>query len=124
MNKNYSLRSMMEFKKVYSLGNNYWNRNLILYVRKNEINFTRIGYSITKKIGNAVVRNKIRRRMKEIIRLNYNDLLEGYDLVLIPKRNVVDITYEELENAILHILQISKLLKIEWYNVKTCCIIN
>ena len=111
MNKKYRLRSNIEFKKVYSKGKNYWNRNLILYVRKNNLDNSRVGYSITKKVGNSVVRNKIRRRLKEIYRLNFINLKPGYDLIFIPKKNVVDISYKELESAVLHLLKISHMLE-------------
>ncbi len=110
MNKIYRLRSNMEFKKVYSGGKNYWNRNLVLYVKKNNIGNTRVGYSITKKIGNSVIRNKIRRRMKEIYRLNFKGIKSNYDLIFIPKRNVVNISYKELESAMLHILKLAGVL--------------
>ena len=101
MKKENRLRSNMEFKRVYSKGKNYWNRNLILYVRKNNTNITRIGFSVSKKIGKSVVRNKVKRRMREICRLRLDQLKEGYDLVFIPKKNVVDLTYKELESAML-----------------------
>ncbi|MBU5437972.1 ribonuclease P protein component [Tissierella sp. MSJ-40] len=111
MNKKYRLRNNMEFKKVYNGRKNYWNRNLILYIRRNGLDNSRVGYSITKKIGNSVVRNKVRRRMKEIYRLNFHNIKEGYDLIFIPKKNVVDISYKELESAMLHLLKLSGLLK-------------
>ena len=111
MEKKYRIRKNMEFKNIYKVGKNYWNRNLILYVKKNGLNETRVGYTITKKIGNAVTRNKIRRRMKEIYRLHFHNIKEGYDLVFIAKRGVKDIPYKELEGSMIHILSISKLLK-------------
>lgn len=111
MEKKYRLRKNMEFKRVYNGGKNYWNRNLILYVRKNDLKNSRIGITITKKIGNAVVRNRIRRRMKEIIRLRLGNIKNGYDLILIPKKNVIDISYKDLESAMVHIMSISKILK-------------
>ena len=101
----------MEFKKVYSVGKNYWNRNFVLYIRKNNLDETRVGFTITKKHGNSVVRNKIRRRMKEAYRLNFYNIKNGYDLVFIPKRNTVNISYEELEGSMIHILKIAKVLK-------------
>ena len=110
MNKIYRLRSNMEFRKVYSGGKNYWNRNLVLYVKKNNVGNTRVGYSITKKIGNSVTRNKIRRRMKEIYRLNFHNIKSDYDLIFIPKKNTVDISYKELESAMLHILKLANIL--------------
>lgn len=111
MDKMYRLRSNMEFKKVYKNGKNYWNRNLILYVRKNDLGYTRVGYSITKKIGNSVVRNRIRRQMKEIYRLNFDLIEDNYDLIFIPKKNVVDISYKTLESAMLHIMSLAKILR-------------
>lgn len=111
MEKKYRLRKDMEFKKVYNTGKNYYNRNLILYIRKNNLEETRVGYTITKKIGNAVIRNNIRRRMKEIYRLRFHSLKQGYDLIFIPKKNVVDISYKELESAMTHIMKIAGILK-------------
>lgn len=111
MEKKFRLRKNAEFKKVYIGGKNFWNRNLILYIKKNKLEESRFGITITKKIGNAVVRNKIRRRVKEIYRLNLYRIKDGYDLILLPKKNVVDISYKELESALIHILKISGMLK-------------
>lgn len=109
MEKKYRLRKNIEFKRVYSKGKNYWNRNLILYIKKNGLEETRLGITITKKIGNAVVRNKIRRKIKEIYRKNYPNIKSGYDLIIIPKKNVIDLSYQELESSLIHILKISNL---------------
>lgn len=111
MIKIHNLRSNMEFRRVYSKGKSYWNRNLVLYIMKNDLGYNRVGYSITKKVGNSVVRNKIRRRMKEIYRLNFQELEGSYDLILIPKRNVVNISYDELESAMLHILKLTGIIR-------------
>lgn len=111
MSKIETLKSNMEFNKVYSKGKNYWNRNLILYVRKNDSENTRVGYSITKKVGNAITRNKIRRRLKEIHRLYIFNIKKGYDLIVIPKKNVVDLSYKELESAVLHIFKLAGILE-------------
>ncbi len=111
MDKVYRLRTNKDFKNVYKRGKNYWNRNLILYVKNNGLENSRIGFSITKKVGNSVVRNKIRRRMKEVCRLNFDNIKVGYDIIFIPKKNVVDITYLELESAMLHLLKKGNLLK-------------
>ena len=111
MDKKYRLRKNMEFKKVYSVGKNYWNRNFVLYAKKNKLDETRVGFTITKKHGNAVIRNKIRRRMKEIYRLKLGNIKSGYDLILIPKKNVIQISYKELESAMVHIMGIARILK-------------
>lgn len=111
MDKEFRIRKNMEFQDIYKLGRNYWNRNLVLYVKRNDLNRTRVGYTITKKIGNAVSRNRLRRKMKEIYRLNFHNVKEGYDLIFIAKKNIKDISYEELEGSMLHIMSIAKLLK-------------
>mgnify|MGYP001130864954 CR=1 FL=1 len=111
MEKKYRLRKNEEFKRVYKRGKNYWNRNLVLYVMRNQLNNSRIGFTVTKKIGNSVVRNRVRRRMKEIYRKNFDNIKEEYDIIFIPKKNVVDISYKELESAMFHILKMAHLLK-------------
>lgn len=114
MDKKYRLRKNMEFKKVYNDGKKYWNRNFILYIRKNNLDYTKVGFTVTKKNGNSVERNKIRRRMKEAYRHNSNSVKNGYDLVFIPKRGIINIPYKELENSMTHIMRIAKSLKIRW----------
>lgn len=111
MEKKYRIRKNTEFKKIYKSGKNYWNRNIILYCMKNDINETRAGFTISKKMGNAVTRNKIKRRMKEAYKRNFFDLKSGYDLIFIPKKHIVNISFGELENSIRHILKISGVLK-------------
>lgn len=111
MDKKYRLRNNREFKTVYNKGKNFWNRNLILYKKKNDLKETRLGITITKKFGNAVIRNRVRRRINEIYRLNLYRIKDGYDLVIIPKKNVIDISHEELKSALEHILKISRMLK-------------
>lgn len=111
MEKKFRIRKNVEFKKVYKHGKNYWNRNLILYVKKNDKKVTRVGYTITKKIGNAVTRNRLRRMMKEVYRLNFHNIKEGYDLVFIAKKKLVGISYKELESSMIHIMSLAKLLK-------------
>jgi len=111
MDKTNRLRKNEDFKKVYKYGKSYYNRNLIMYIRKNDLEYSRIGFTVTKKIGNSVVRNKIRRRIKEIVRKNLGNIMDGYDIILIPKKNVIDISFQELESAIFHIFKLANILK-------------
>lgn len=114
MNRENRLRKNIEFKKVYKTGKNYWNRNLIVFIRKNGRENTRIGVSITKRIGNAVVRNKLKRRIKSINEDYINFIKSGYDIVIIPKKNAVGLTFKDLESAVKHIYKISGLLEKRW----------
>ncbi|NLJ79042.1 MAG: ribonuclease P protein component [Tissierellia bacterium] len=111
MEKEYRLRSNKDFKTVYNKGKSYWNRNLGIYVLKNNLQRSRIGFSITKKFGNSVTRNRTRRRISEICRQNFNNIREGYDIIIIPRKNVIDITHTQLKGSIFHIFKISRILK-------------
>lgn len=111
MDKECRLRKNEDFRIVYRKGRSYWNRNIGLYMMKNNLDNSRIGFSITKKIGNSVVRNRTRRRIYEIYRKNFDCIKEGYDIIIIPKKNVVDITHRELESSMLHIFKISHIMK-------------
>ena len=111
MDKKYRLRNNEDFRKVYDKGKNYWNRNLVLYKMKNGLDYSRVGFTVSKKIGNSVVRNRVKRRLREIFRKNCDRVKGEYDIIIIPKKNVVDIGHRELESAMLHILKLSGLFK-------------
>ncbi|NLY77125.1 MAG: ribonuclease P protein component [Tissierellia bacterium] len=111
MDEKNRLKKNEDFKKVYKYGKSYYNRNLVMYIKKNGLDYTRVGFTVTKKIGNSVVRNKIRRRIKEIVRQNFISVKEGYDIILVPKKNVVDINFQELESAVFHIFKLAHVFK-------------
>ncbi|HSH34929.1 ribonuclease P protein component [Schnuerera sp.] len=112
MKKKYRLRNNDDFQKVYKKGKKYWNRNLILFVMKNGLDYSRVGFTVSKKIGNSVIRNRVKRRLKEIFRKNFNNMKEEYDIIIIPKKNVINIEHKELESAMFHILKLANMLKI------------
>lgn len=109
MNKS-RLRNNRDFQRVYRKGRNFWNRLVVLYTLPNGQDCSRIGFSITKKYGNSVERNRIRRQMKEIYRLNCYRVKKGYDIVFIPKWPVKNATYTEIEDAMLKLLKKARLL--------------
>ncbi|KGG80076.1 ribonuclease P protein component [Caloranaerobacter azorensis] len=109
--KKLKLRNSREFKRVYKYGDSYANKYLVIFFIKNNLNYNRVGFSVTKKIGKSVVRNRIRRLIKEAYRLNCDKLKQGYDLVFIPKRVAVEQGYKEIESAMLHLFKKTKLLK-------------
>ncbi|MDI3548524.1 MAG: ribonuclease protein component [Halanaerobiales bacterium] len=99
-----SLKKNRDFKRVYSRGRSCANHNLVLYYFPNNLDKNRVGFSISKKIGKAVVRNKLRRRLREIIRLK-NNLKEGYDLIFIARKPVVKLDYHDLEKNVINLLK-------------------
>lgn len=104
MEKSLRLRSNQDFKRVYARGKSYRNRNFILIVRPNALPHPRIGFSITKKTGNSVTRNLLKRRLREIVRLNRDRLTRPMDMIVIPRKNTVDLEYQQLESSLLHVL--------------------
>jgi len=104
------LRKSEDFKRVYNRGKSLATYNLVLYYYPNRTDTSRLGFSISKKIGNAVVRNKIRRRLREIIRLKEN-LKRGYDIVIIVRKPVVKLEYLGMERDIIKLFNKADLFK-------------
>ena len=78
--KNYhSLRNNKEFQMVYNEGNSKANRYLVLYYSKNDLEYNRLGISVSKKVGNSVVRHRTTRLIRESYRLNQDNLKTGYE---------------------------------------------
>jgi ribonuclease P protein component len=97
-----SLKKNKEFKKVYENGRSYATRNLVIYCLNYEKGKkNRYGLSVSKKIGNAVVRNKLKRRLREIIReFEKEKDFKGYDVIFIARKPVVKIGYLNLRKDV------------------------
>lgn len=101
-----------DFRKVYQRGKSLADRNLVIYTMKNKSDKSRIGISISKKVGKAHERNRIRRCIKEAYRLNIDDkVLGGYDLVFIARINAADKDYRELEKSLKYICKKANIMK-------------
>lgn len=92
-----------EFKVVYENGKSYGNRLLVMYVNSNGLDYNRIGISVSKKVGNSVVRHRIKRLIKECLRLNGSMFNIGLDIVVIARVNAVGKKYSEMESACMHL---------------------
>lgn len=102
--KNYhSLRNNREFQMVYNEGNSKANRYLVLYYRKNDLEYNRLGISVSKKVGNSVVRHRITRLIRESYRLNEPLFCNGLDIVVIARVSAKGKSYQEIESALLHL---------------------
>jgi len=96
------LSGNIEFKKVFLEGKRIESKNLIVFVLKNKYKVNRLGLIVKKEIGKAVVRNKIKRRIREAHRQINRKLFQGYDIIILVKKSVVGLDhfelYGELEN--------------------------
>jgi len=83
-----SIKKNDEFKNSYNKGKKIVNKYFIFYYFKNNLEYDRIGFTVSKKVGKAVTRNRVRRKLKEIFRLNFKETVEGYDFVIVA-RNIM-----------------------------------
>ncbi len=98
-----SLRSNRDFQNVFRSGKSYANKFLVMYVSKNQLDGNRLGISVSKKVGNSVVRHRVKRLIKESYRLHENIFNSGLDIVVIARNNAAGFTYPEAESALLHL---------------------
>ena len=85
-----SLKKSKDFQNVYNKGNSYANRLLVMYVLENHTDKNRLGISVSKKVGNSVVRSRSKRLIYEAYRLNYHELKPGYDYVFVARSAIKD----------------------------------
>lgn len=98
-----SLKKRKDFQLVYSRGKSYANRYLVMYRMKNHTDKVRLGISVSKKVGNSVVRHRITRLIRESYRLNEEKFDAGYDYVVIARAGTKGISYSDMESALLHV---------------------
>ena len=96
-----SLKKNHEFRRLYNKGKNAASQCVVVYCRRNGRAENRLGVTVSTKIGGAVQRNRIRRRLKEIYRLNENMLKSGYDIVVVARMRSRFAGYKELESSVL-----------------------
>ncbi len=105
-----SLKKSHEFQNVYRNGNSSANKYLIMYVLKNGTGKNRLGISVSKKVGNSVVRHKVTRLIRECYRLQEEKFLSGFDIVIIARNLAGGKSYREIESAMLHLGRIHKIV--------------
>lgn len=108
-----SLKKSEDFKRVYEEKRSYANKYLVVYLRKNEINVNRLGISVSKKVGNSVVRHRLTRLVRESYRLNKDRLVSGYDIVVVLRYTAKGKDFHEIQSAFLHLAGLHKILKVD-----------
>ena len=106
-----SLKENRVFRRLYAKGKSAVGPAMVLYCRKNGRKENRFGITAGTKLGHAVVRNKVRRRFREIYRLNEDKLLPGYDIVVVARMRAVHSRYADLDKQVLRLAKKLQLLR-------------
>ena len=98
-----TVKENYEFRRMYAKGRSGVSPYLVVYVRPNRWGHNRLGVTVSTKLGHAVVRNRVRRRLREIFRLNQPKLCQGYDFVIVARSRAVNAEYQRIERAFLSV---------------------
>lgn len=105
-----SLKSNRDFRQVYGYGKSYANRYLVMYVLENRTSRNRIGISVSKKVGNSVIRHRVTRLVRESYRLHESMFNSGLDIVIVARASAANAKYSDIESALLHVSKLHKAL--------------
>ena len=111
MKKTASLKENHLFRRAYHRGKTIADSRLAFYVRRNGQKSNRLGLTVSTKLGHAVVRNRVRRRLREIYRLHEDELVSGIDLVVVARVRAASSDYHQLEHSFLKLADKLSLLK-------------
>lgn len=106
-----SLKSSRDFSLVYNEKKSYANKYLVMYIRNNGMESNRIGISVSKKVGNSVIRHRLTRLIRESFRLNEYMFNSGLDIVVIARTGAKGKDYKEINSAFLHLARLHKIIK-------------
>ena len=92
-----TLKKNYEFRRLYSKGKSAVTRSLVVYFRGTSAGKSRVGFTVSNKIGNAVTRNRIRRRLREILRAHEDRMRDSVELVIVARTRAAFSDYHQLE---------------------------
>ena len=106
-----TLKQNYEFRRLYQKGASSAGSCMVLYCRKNKLGHNRLGLTASVKLGHAVVRNRARRRLREVYRLNSNRLSAGWGIILVARSRTVTASWKELNDTFLRLCRKLDLLE-------------
>ena len=111
MKRLHSIKKNSDFQVVYRTGKSYANKLLVMYVIRRDKLETRIGISVSKKVGNSVVRHRVTRLIRESFRLNRAEIETGLDIVVVARPAARDSDYKMIESAFVHLCGLHNIKK-------------
>ncbi|ALS77170.1 MULTISPECIES: ribonuclease P protein component [Planococcus] len=110
MNKDQRIKKNKEFQQIFKKGKSFANRQFIVYVLKSEQPEFRIGLSVSKKVGNAVVRNRVKRYIRQTFLELKDELLPNADYIIIARPQAATLDFHESKKSLEHVLKIARTL--------------
>ena len=99
-----------DFDAIFKKGASVANRKFVIYRLENNETHFRVGLSVSKRLGNAVTRNRVKRRLRHAL-MDMSSQLEHQDFVVIARKGVEDLSYQDIYSNLVHVLKIAKLYK-------------
>lgn len=115
-----SIKKNEEFRYVYQHGKSYANKYLVMYICKNNREESRLGISVSKKVGNSVVRHRLARLIRESCRLNREKFHSGWDIVIVVRPTAKGKNYFEINSAVLHLAGLHRIFNAERIIAHSC----
>ena len=106
-----SLKKNRDFQKVYRKGRSLANKYLVMYVLENGTSQNRLGISVSKKVGNSIVRHRLTRLIRESYRLQEEHFKRGLDIVVIARNSAKGKIYHDIESALLHLGSLHEIIE-------------
>lgn len=103
LSKRYRLKKNIEFSKIYSSGKSIAGKSVVIFYKKG--NAKKIGFSVSKKVGNAVQRNRIKRILREIVRKNIDLFPNSYNFIILARIKIKGLSYKEVEREVVKLVK-------------------
>lgn len=103
MKRAVTLKENYEFRRMYQKGASAVSSCMVVYCRRNRLGHNRVGVTASVKLGHAVIRNRARRRLREVYRLHLPELKSGWDIILVARGRTVRVSWRELNDTFLRL---------------------
>lgn len=110
MKKTESLKKTYQFSQVYNNGISHADKYLVMYVLRNNTDLNRLGISVSKKVGNSVVRHHLSRLIREAYRLHEDVFNSGLDMIVVVRKRSSDISFDQVQRSIMHLAKVHQIV--------------
>lgn len=111
MKRAVTIKENHEFRRMYQKGKSAVGGGMVVYCRRNRLEHNRLGLTASKKLGHAVVRNRCRRRLREVYRLHTGELRQGWDIIMVARSRTAEASWKELNDTFLRLCRKLDLLE-------------